>query len=82
MPSGRAPGYYLCLLVVPDFTPYGAWGKVSKTVTDLVSVVDRLSLFNVWVLSPQVCPVYFNVFTRFSRDTSPVCIRSVYKGVT
>ncbi len=37
-------------VVVPDFTPYAAWGKVSKTVTELVLVVDRLSFFNVWVL--------------------------------
>ncbi len=30
VPSGRALGLlFVCLFVVPDFTPHGAWRKVS-----------------------------------------------------
>ncbi len=81
MPSGRrAPGYYLCLFVVPDFTPYGAWGKVSNTATDVVLVVVRLSLSNVWVSSPQVSPVYFNVSPGVA-VTPSLCVSQVFRRV-
>ena len=78
MPSGRAPGYYLCLFVVPDFTPYGAWGKVSKTVTDLVLVVVRMSMFNVWVLIATGLPPCVLMFLQGVAVTPSLCVFSVF----
>ncbi len=69
------------LFVVPDFTTYGAWGKVSKTVTDLVLVVVRLSSFNVWVLIATGLPPCTLMSLQGVTVTPSLCVFSVFIGV-